>query len=184
MLDQQSNAQTMPRSAPIQMNSSQANSMANSPMPSPMSDSNLFPGSGGGHHDHGSHHQLGSDGEGEDEDDDELGQSHLSSSIRSANLASGSEGRRRQATAIILMGVIGFEYGSEITGEPTKQATPPRPAPPPRPPRPGEVASANGAIPNQLSIPQVCDFLLLVYFRLIYFFFNSRTASRTSQISN
>lgn len=101
-----------------------------------MSDaSHQMPGGGGDHHNQDG--SGGSDGEGDDDDDDDLGQSHLSSSIRSANMTSGSEGRRRQATAIILMGVIGFEYGGDI-GMEAKPTPPPRPAPPPRPPRPGE----------------------------------------------
>ncbi|KAH9399232.1 WD repeat-containing protein 7 [Tyrophagus putrescentiae] len=108
---------------------------------------------------------MESDGEADDDEADD-GDGHLSSSLKAlkgvGGSSVGSEGRRRQATAIILMGVIGFEYGSEITGgggveagsgQAPKQQPPPRPAPPPRPPRPGEAPpSANGAVPN-LNIP-------------------------------
>lgn len=151
-------------------------SMANSPMPSPMSDSSHhLPGEGHGHGH--SHHTNNMDSDGE-ADDDEENLDELTAQTK-ANKAGGggggssvgsegSEGRRRQATAIILMGVIGFEYGSEITGgaaggdggSPAKQA-PPRPAPPPRPPRPGEAAPAPGK--SFLSID--LTFLTIIFFQ-------------------
>ena len=132
-------------------------SMASSPMPSPMSDhsgSGHLPGGGGsGGNDHPHSNHMESDGEADDDEADD-GDGHLSSSLKAlkgvGGSSVGSEGRRRQATAIILMGVIGFEYGSEITGggveagsgQAPKQQPPPRPAPPPRPPRPGEAPSS------------------------------------------
>ncbi|UXI18302.1 Charged multivesicular body protein 5 [Sarcoptes scabiei] len=54
--------------------------------------------------------------DGEDDDMESTNQSSYRFST------SGSEGRRRQATAIVLMGVIGSTYGSEIEATPNKNA--------------------------------------------------------------
>lgn len=133
------------RSSTTIHHNSQPHSMSNSPIPSPISDSNNIP-----MNPENNNTNIGSDGEQEDEDEDEM-QAHLTSSIKTANMTSGSEGRRRQATAIILMGVIGSEYGSEITGiESSSSSNTSKSTPPPRPPRPGE---ANGNVPKKLEIP-------------------------------
>ena len=95
---------------------SAAHSMTSSPVPSPMSE-HFSPVTG--HHnqdDHPSH--LGSEIDPEEEDEmDEISASHLSASIRASCQSSGSEDRRKLATSIMLLGVIGCEYGSEITTE-------------------------------------------------------------------
>lgn len=89
-----------------------------SPMQSPLSESQLEE----------NHQDDLSDAEEEEEEEmDGTTCSKLSPGATSASL--GSEGRRRQATAIILMGVVGSEYGVEIdlSSHKTAPSRPPGP---------------------------------------------------------
>lgn len=91
-----------------QVHYSTSHSISSSPMPSPMSDGSHLPIM-----DEQNHGDL-SEGEDEEEEDADSTTGSMKLSTNSATTSHGSEGRRRQATAIILMGVIGSEYGSEI----------------------------------------------------------------------